>query len=45
MVNSSPVLQDNILFSVPPSHTANGIVTMTYSSETDLTIAAAVVAQ
>lgn len=35
----------NILFSVPPSHTALGIVTMTYDSETDLTIAAAVVAQ
>lgn len=37
--------EGNILFSVPPSHTAVGIVTMTYSSETDLTIAAAVVAQ
>jgi len=37
--------QGNILFSVPPSHTSNGIVSMTYNSETDLTIAAAQVAQ
>jgi len=37
--------EGNILFSVPPSHTAIGIATMTYASETDLTIAAAVVAQ
>lgn len=35
----------NILFSVPQSHTAIGIVSMTYASETDLTLAVARVAQ
>lgn len=35
----------NILFSVPQSHTALGIVSMTYDSETDLTLAVARVAQ
>ena len=35
----------NILFSVPQSHTSKGIVTMTYASETDLTLAIARVAQ
>lgn len=35
----------NILFAVPQSHTALGIVSMTYASETDLTIAIARVAQ
>lgn len=37
--------EGNILFSVPPSHTALGIVSMTYDSETDLTLAVAKVAQ
>lgn len=35
----------NILFSVPPSHTSLGTVSMTYDSETDLTLAVAKVAQ
>ena len=37
--------EGNILFSVPQSHTSVGIVSMTYDSETDLTLAVAKVAQ
>ena len=29
---------DQIMFSIPASHVANGVATMTYDSETDLTL-------